>query len=153
MATSTPTATPAAQKRTPWTIPSRASDLPDEQLAKYIDLICDGSPEAIAIATALHGRAKHDSLEIEDCRVALRLFTDASNPGPQRKLGQAQDKLETVRDEIARLQELETAIETEVAQAERDAPNSHQFRRRLGIICTNKIVRMALKSELEAAGV
>jgi hypothetical protein len=146
-------ATPPAQPRTPWTIPSRASDLEPEKLDAYIQLICIGTPAALAEASMIHSRAKIDSLEIADCRAALRLFNNANDPQPRRKVAKLEDKLATVRDEIERLQSVESGLETEVAQAERDTPNPDQFRRRLGIICTNEIVRQALREELEKAGV
>ncbi len=145
--------TPTQPKRIPWNLASRASELEAEPLAKYLDLICDGSPEAIAVAAAIHPDARKDASDIRDCRAALQLLADASDPGPRRKLGKLQGKLETVRDEIARLEVVATELENELRVAERTLPSRHQFRRRITIICANSIVRQALKTELEAAGV
>ena len=145
--------TPTQPKRVPWNLSSQASSLEAEPLEKYLDLIRDGSPESLSVATMIHPDARKDASDVRDCRQALRLIAEAQKPEPRRKIGKLEDKLKVLRDEIERLQELETAIETEFAQAERDTPNPHQFRRRIAIISANSIVRLALADELKQAGV
>jgi len=132
---------------------SQATSLPSELRAKYIELIRDGSPEAVATAMAIHDDARPDAHDIRDCREALRLVAEAEKPAPRRKLEQVQDKLADVRREIERLKTVESELETEVKQAEPAVQDPGQFRRRAAMIANNYIIRLALADELKAAGV
>jgi hypothetical protein len=147
------TFSPAPVQQRGYTIPDQASSLEAEQLAKYIDLIRTDTPEALSVAQAIHWNAKRDASDVRDCRQALRLIAEAQKPEPRRKLGKLEDKLKVLRDEIERLEVVATELENELRLAERTLPSPHQFRRRITIISANSIVKLALREELEAAGI
>ena len=145
--------TPTQPKRVPWNLSSQASSLEAEPLEKYLDLIRDGSPESLSVATMIHPDARKDASDIRDCRQSLRLIAEAQKPEPRRKLGKLEDKLKVLRDEIERLEVVATELEIELRVGEQAIPNPHQFRRRIAIISANSIVRLALADELKQAGV
>jgi predicted nucleic acid-binding Zn-ribbon protein len=134
-------------------IKSQAASLPSELRAEYIRLLVDGSPHSVAAARSLHDDARVDLQGIRDCREALQLLAEARKPGPRRNLEKVQDKLTAVRDEISRLEELESELAQQVATAENNAPSPRQFERRVAMCTTNQIVRQALAAELKQAGV
>ena len=141
--------------QTNYIIPNQASSLPDEMRARYIELLRDGSPEAIATAMAIHSDARQDSSDIRACREALQLIAkaEAERPAAERKVGKLDDQLVNVRAEIERLQEVERELTQQVSQVSNAAPHADGFRRRAKMCATNAIVRLALADELQAAGV